>query len=39
MQEYKGRPEEVAFAVYSLCKDATWTTGHGLAIDGGLTVS
>ena len=34
-----GRPEEVAFAVYSLCKGATWTTGHGLAIDGGLTVS
>ena len=33
-----GRPEEVASAVYYLCKDATWTTGQGLAIDGGLTV-
>jgi NAD(P)-dependent dehydrogenase (short-subunit alcohol dehydrogenase family) len=33
-----GRPEEVASAVYYLCKDATWSTGQGLAIDGGLTV-
>jgi NAD(P)-dependent dehydrogenase (short-subunit alcohol dehydrogenase family) len=33
-----GRPEEVAAAVYYLCKDATWSTGQAMPIDGGLTV-
>jgi len=33
-----GRPEVVASGVYYLCKDATWTTGQGLTMDGGFTV-
>ena len=33
-----GMPEEVASAVLYLCRDATWTTGQGLVMDGGLTV-
>lgn len=31
-------PEEVASAVLYLCRDATWTTGQSLAMDGGFTV-
>ena len=33
-----GTPEEVASGVVYLCKDATWTTGQALAMDGGFTV-
>jgi len=33
-----GDKEEVASAVMYLCRDATFTTGHALIIDGGLTV-
>jgi NAD(P)-dependent dehydrogenase (short-subunit alcohol dehydrogenase family) len=33
-----GDKEEVAQAVLYLCRDATFTTGHALAIDGGLSV-
>jgi NAD(P)-dependent dehydrogenase (short-subunit alcohol dehydrogenase family) len=33
-----GEKEEVASAVLYLCRDAGFTTGHGLIIDGGLTV-
>jgi NAD(P)-dependent dehydrogenase (short-subunit alcohol dehydrogenase family) len=33
-----GSPEEVASAVLYLCRDATWTTGQGLVMDGGFTV-
>ena len=33
-----GSPDEVASAVLYLCRDATWTTGQGLVMDGGLTV-
>jgi len=33
-----GDKEEVAQAVLYLCRDATFTTGHSLAIDGGLSV-
>lgn len=33
-----GTPEEVALGVLYLCKDATWTTGQALAMDGGFTV-
>jgi NAD(P)-dependent dehydrogenase (short-subunit alcohol dehydrogenase family) len=32
-----GTPEEVASAVLYLCRDATWTTGQGLVMDGGFT--
>ena len=30
-----GTPEEVAAAVLYLCRDATWTTGQSLVLDGG----
>jgi NAD(P)-dependent dehydrogenase (short-subunit alcohol dehydrogenase family) len=33
-----GDKEEVASAVLYLCRDATFTTGHALIVDGGLTV-
>jgi len=33
-----GEREEVASAVLYLCRDASFTTGHALIIDGGLTV-
>lgn len=33
-----GTPEEVASAVIYLCRDATWTTGQSLIIDGGATI-
>ncbi|MCB1195920.1 glucose 1-dehydrogenase [bacterium] len=33
-----GTPEEVASGVYWLCKEATWTTGQALTMDGGFTV-
>ena len=33
-----GTPEEVASAVLYLCRDATWTTGQSLIMDGGFTV-
>ncbi|MEO0796046.1 MAG: glucose 1-dehydrogenase [Verrucomicrobiota bacterium] len=33
-----GAPEEVASAVLYLCRDATWTTGQSLVMDGGFTV-
>jgi NAD(P)-dependent dehydrogenase (short-subunit alcohol dehydrogenase family) len=33
-----GTPEEVASAVLYLCRDATWTTGQAVIMDGGLTV-
>ena len=33
-----GTPEEVASGVVYLCKDATWTTGQALTMDGGFTV-
>jgi NAD(P)-dependent dehydrogenase (short-subunit alcohol dehydrogenase family) len=33
-----GEKEEVASAVLYLCRDATFTTGHALIIDGGMTV-
>ena len=33
-----GSPDEVASAVLYLCRDATWTTGQGLVMDGGFTV-
>lgn len=33
-----GTPEEVASAVLYLCRDATWTTGQSIVMDGGLTV-
>jgi NAD(P)-dependent dehydrogenase (short-subunit alcohol dehydrogenase family) len=33
-----GDKEEVAKAVLYLCRDATFTTGHALIIDGGMTV-
>ena len=32
-----GREDEIAKSVLYLCKDATWTTGHCLLIDGGFT--
>jgi NAD(P)-dependent dehydrogenase (short-subunit alcohol dehydrogenase family) len=32
-----GTPEEVASAVVYLCRDATWTTGQALVMDGGFT--
>ncbi|MDJ0625518.1 MAG: glucose 1-dehydrogenase [Candidatus Caenarcaniphilales bacterium] len=32
-----GKVEEVASAVLYLCKDATWTTGQSLIMDGGFT--
>ncbi|HWY29420.1 MAG TPA: glucose 1-dehydrogenase [Candidatus Acidoferrum sp.] len=32
-----GTPEEVASAVLYLCRDATWTTGQGIVMDGGFT--
>lgn len=32
-----GTPEEVASAVVYLCKDATWTTGQSIIMDGGFT--
>lgn len=32
-----GRPEEVASAVLYLCRDATWTTGQAITMDGGYT--
>jgi NAD(P)-dependent dehydrogenase (short-subunit alcohol dehydrogenase family) len=32
-----GTPEEVASAVLYLCRDATWTTGQGVVMDGGFT--
>ena len=32
-----GTVEEVASAVLYLCRDATWTTGQGLVMDGGFT--
>lgn len=32
-----GTPEEVASAVIYLCRDATWTTGQSLIMDGGFT--
>ena len=31
-----GKPEEVASAVLYLCRDATWTTGQSVVMDGGL---
>lgn len=34
-----GTADEVASAVLYLCRDATWTTGQGLVMDGGFTVS
>ena len=33
-----GNAEEVAVSVLYLCRDATWTTGQGLVMDGGFTV-
>jgi NAD(P)-dependent dehydrogenase (short-subunit alcohol dehydrogenase family) len=33
-----GTPEEIASAVLWLCRDATFTTGQALALDGGFTV-
>lgn len=33
-----GTPPEMAKAVLYLCRDATWTTGQSLIIDGGITV-
>ena len=33
-----GTPEEIASAVLWLCRDATFTTGQALTLDGGLTV-
>ena len=33
-----GQPEEVASAVLYLCKDASWTTGQSVIMDGGFTV-
>ena len=33
-----GSAEEVAVSVLYLCRDATWTTGQGLVMDGGFTV-
>lgn len=33
-----GTPEECASAVLYLCRDATWTTGSSVVMDGGLTV-
>ena len=33
-----GTPKEVASGVLYLCKDATWTTGQALTMDGGFTV-
>jgi len=33
-----GTPEEVASAVIYLCRDATWTTGQSLIMDGGFTI-
>lgn len=33
-----GTPEEIASAVLWLCRDATWTTGQALVLDGGFTV-
>lgn len=33
-----GSPDEVASAVLYLCRDATWTTGQSIIMDGGLTV-
>ena len=33
-----GTPEEVSSAVIYLCRDATWTTGQSLIMDGGATV-
>ena len=33
-----GDADEVASAVLYLCKDASWTTGQALVIDGGVTV-
>ena len=32
-----GSPDEVASAVIYLCRDATWTTGQSLIMDGGFT--
>ena len=32
-----GTPEEVASAVLYLCRDATWTTGQIITMDGGFT--
>lgn len=32
-----GTPDEVATAVLYLCRDATWTTGQSLIMDGGFT--
>jgi NAD(P)-dependent dehydrogenase (short-subunit alcohol dehydrogenase family) len=32
-----GDKDEVAAAVLYLCRDATFTTGHAFAVDGGLT--
>ena len=32
-----GEPEEIAAAVLYLCRDATWTTGQNLILDGGYT--
>ncbi|QQL44556.1 SDR family NAD(P)-dependent oxidoreductase [Sulfuriroseicoccus oceanibius] len=32
-----GTPEEVASAVLYLCRDATWTTGQSIVMDGGFT--
>jgi NAD(P)-dependent dehydrogenase (short-subunit alcohol dehydrogenase family) len=34
-----GTPQEVAAGVLFLCRDATWTTGLSLALDGGFMVS
>ncbi len=33
-----GTPEEVASAVHWLCREATWTTGQAIMLDGGFTV-
>jgi NAD(P)-dependent dehydrogenase (short-subunit alcohol dehydrogenase family) len=33
-----GFKEEVAAAVLFLCRDATFTTGHALVVDGGRTI-
>ena len=32
-----GQPDEVASAVLYLCRDATWTTGQSIIMDGGFT--
>lgn len=34
-----GKPEEMAKAVLYLCRDATWTTGQSLIMDGGSTAA